>query len=633
MRETTPSVELIARPSVDLDALERYLKTVGGESWLQMRRADPDGINDGQLLIEASGRLCYRSWSEGLNPNVTRVRRDQAEYFRNILRSGHGSVLEHANYSFVLYDVSRVFCYDRDTEVLTHEGWKPWPKVDGSERFGTLNPETGHLEYQHATEHFEAEYSGPMYEVVSQQVDLLVTPNHRMWVQRVDTQAARRGEQPFGIERATEIFHKRVRYQKCALWQGGEPETVHIEGTSRSWRRRDTDTLTVRHYPGVDLPTESFARFLGYYLAEGCINNHLIVLAQNRGPMLERMADTIREMGLHPYIPPNGQGVVKTSCTALRDFLAILGTSITKRVPAIVQSWSPRLIRVFLEAMIEGDGNVHQKNGHRVIYTASPDMADDLQILAIKAGWSANVRVDDRIGLVRKLRGGQVFQNQRVCYIVSLQEASRLRPHVNNNRTAALSNRFFATDGHMDRLVHYEGTVHCVKVPNGLLFVRRNGKPVVAGNTHELVRHRAGSAFSQESLRFVRLQDIGFRIPESLDPLRPKILSILESLEEFQIAAAEEFDLDGTSIPFHQKKEITSAMRRLAPEGLSTVIFWTANVRTLRHTIQMRTDPSAEEELRIVFSKIGEIMKIEAPHLFADFQVRDGAWVTEFRKV
>src|SRR3990170_3186369 len=92
MRENTPPVELIARPSVDLDALERYLKTVGGESWLQMRKEQEDGLNPGQLLIEASGRACYRSWTEGLNPNVKRIRRDQQQYFLNILRSGHGSV-------------------------------------------------------------------------------------------------------------------------------------------------------------------------------------------------------------------------------------------------------------------------------------------------------------------------------------------------------------------------------------------------------------------------------------------------------------------------------------------------------------------------------------------------------------
>ncbi|MFN2593289.1 MAG: FAD-dependent thymidylate synthase, partial [Actinomycetota bacterium] len=99
MRETTPGVELIARPSIDFDALERYLKYVGGESWLEMRTSEEPDPNPGQMLIEAAGRACYRSWKEGLNPNVSRVRKDQQQYFLNILNSGHGSVLEHANYS------------------------------------------------------------------------------------------------------------------------------------------------------------------------------------------------------------------------------------------------------------------------------------------------------------------------------------------------------------------------------------------------------------------------------------------------------------------------------------------------------------------------------------------------------
>jgi len=260
VKETTPQVELIARPSLDLEALRRYLKTVGGESWLDMRLSDESEPNPGQLLIEAAGRACYRSWEEGLNPNVKRVRKDQGEYFINILRSGHGSVLEHANYSFIIWDVSRIY-------------------------------------------------------------------------------------------------------------------------------------------------------------------------------------------------------------------------------------------------------------------------------------------------------------------------------------------------------------------------------------THELVRHRAGSAFSQESMRFVRIKDMGFRIPDSLESLRPQIIQILETLEDFQISAADHFGLDEEGVPFHDKKEITSAMRRLAPEGISTMIIWTANVRTIRHVIQARTDPGAEEELRYVFNKIGLIMKEEAPLLFGDFVVEDGAWKTDYRKV
>lgn len=152
--------------------------------------------------------------------------------------------------------------------------------------------------------------------------------------------------------------------------------------------------------------------------------------------------------------------------------------------------------------------------------------------------------------------------------------------------------------------------------------------------THELVRHRAGSAFSQESLRYVRLADIGFRVPPALEPIREQVVSIIEQLEDFQITAAEALSLDEEGMPFSIKKEITSALRRLAPIGLSTDIFWTANARTLRHVIEMRTAEGAEEELRLVFDKVARIMLAEAPNLFQDFvRQDDGCWVPENRKV
>jgi thymidylate synthase (FAD) len=152
--------------------------------------------------------------------------------------------------------------------------------------------------------------------------------------------------------------------------------------------------------------------------------------------------------------------------------------------------------------------------------------------------------------------------------------------------------------------------------------------------THELVRHRAGSAFSQESLRYVRLTDIGFRVPEALEPVRKQVLAIVEQLEEFQLSAANELGIDEQGVPFHVKKEVTSALRRLAPLGLSTDIIWTANARTLRHVIEMRTAAGAEEELRFVFDKIARMMQAEAPGLFQDFaRADDGSWVPEHRKV
>ena len=152
--------------------------------------------------------------------------------------------------------------------------------------------------------------------------------------------------------------------------------------------------------------------------------------------------------------------------------------------------------------------------------------------------------------------------------------------------------------------------------------------------THEIVRHRAGSAFSQESLRYVRLTDIGFRVPPALEPVREQVLSIVEQLEEFQVSAAKELGIDAEGVPFHVKKEVTSALRRLAPIGLSTDILWTANARTLRHVIEMRTAEGAEEELRLVFDKVARHHAGRGARAVPGLQPSGRRpWVPEHRKV
>jgi thymidylate synthase (FAD) len=154
--------------------------------------------------------------------------------------------------------------------------------------------------------------------------------------------------------------------------------------------------------------------------------------------------------------------------------------------------------------------------------------------------------------------------------------------------------------------------------------------------SHEIVRHRPGTAISQESLRFVRLKDIGFWFPEwaTADAeLMERATAILGQLEEFQLWMADHFGLDEEGVPFHEKKHKTSFMRRFAPDGVATGLLWSANIRTLRHTIEARTDPGAEEEIRLVFGMIGELMRAEAPALFDDYTVTDGAWIPGWRKV
>ena len=88
---TEPVLTLLSRPS--FTAPEHLPVNWIGES------------TDGERLAEFAGRLCYMSQH---NP----AKRETREYLENIKKQGHGSVLEHANYSILLEGVSR---------SLTHE--------------------------------------------------------------------------------------------------------------------------------------------------------------------------------------------------------------------------------------------------------------------------------------------------------------------------------------------------------------------------------------------------------------------------------------------------------------------------------------------------------------------------------
>ena len=72
---------------------------------------------------------------------------------------------------------------------------------------------------------------------------------------------------------------------------------------------------------------------------------------------------------------------------------------------------------------------------------------------------------------------------------------------------------------------------------------------------------------------------------------------------------------------FDRKKKITSAMRRIAPIGLATNIGWSTNFRNLRHVIEMRTSPWAEEEIRLVFGQVAEIALKRWGNLFSDYNM------------
>lgn len=154
--------------------------------------------------------------------------------------------------------------------------------------------------------------------------------------------------------------------------------------------------------------------------------------------------------------------------------------------------------------------------------------------------------------------------------------------------------------------------------------------------THELVRHRAGTAMSQESLRYVRPQEVNVWVPPDVEPVSKKFVETVEDIQEHYRDLESSFDWD--KMTFEQKKRVTSALRRILPDGIATNIIWTANHRTIRWVIEMRTHTSAEVEIRKVFGQVAEICMRDYPLLYQDFsktKLADGTvqYTPKFSKV
>ena len=154
--------------------------------------------------------------------------------------------------------------------------------------------------------------------------------------------------------------------------------------------------------------------------------------------------------------------------------------------------------------------------------------------------------------------------------------------------------------------------------------------------THELVRHRAGFAYSQRSQRYVDETGGAFVMPPAMvaengaaDEARDILEEALESAADSyaRLASALEAALPPERFEraTDRRKAIRQAARAVLPNAAETKIFVTGNVRAWRHFIEMRASPFADAEIRALALQVLEILREESPLMFGDFAISETA--------
>jgi replicative DNA helicase Mcm len=490
-------------------------------------------------------------------------------------------------------EISRSCCYDNKTEILTNDGWKAFTDVLESDEIITLNSKNQHIEIQKPVKIINEHYQGKMYSLQSSKIDLCVTPNHRMYIYPFDTQRARKqgangrkNPDLWEIKPSCEIFGKRIAYKRSGKWNNPPMRVFEVPGLRR---KHGKGNITLK---SSSLNANDFLEFLGYYISEGNLKHtngtgYSVVLNQGEGMILDKMVGVIERLGFKPNLLKNKDKIfgVRFFSNQMYNLLKDLGTAETKFIPKdILKFISVDQALILLNALIDGDGS--RWGGAWRYYTISKQLADDVQHLALKAGLAANISISDRTGQGHTWNGMYIKHNYP-SYVVKIQ-SRQIDPLVNSHGKKH------------DKWVDYNGTIHCVTVPNGILYVRRNGKAVWCGNTHQLVRQRIGVTFTQESQRyFDPLEDPDwFVIPPRIE----KSEQLKQKYIEARKREADEYR------DYRENKIPKEDARFCLPNACKTTVTWTFNMSSLIWFLEQRLKKDAQWEIRMLATKLYDLV-------------------------
>jgi len=486
---------------------------------------DPKNFKE-NYFIRHKGKFCI------VPPNSFVLARS-VEYFkipRNIL----GIVLGKSSYARcgIIVNVTPLEpCYDKETEVLTIDGWKKFYELRQDDLLATLNSK-GELEYQRPIKFQKFRYKGKMIRIRGRNIDLCVTPDHLLLVRK-------RWRKHFEFVKAKDVYGKyNYELKRDANWKGEKREYFYLPRMLDENRLNKFKNLTsiLEMLEQNNLTTVGIKnnlnkvphRTLLFYLDElyskGFLEKSTIFKRRKIG------ANRIFVWGLNKNLNELHDFYLKPIKIKMKDWLKFFGIWLAEgsaymdekkrnyvvkiacfdpKKRKIIRKWLSKLPFKFFETKegfvclnkslclyLKQFGHAPEKfipkeiknlapsylkillssfllgdgNLQTLTYTTtSKKLADDLQEIILKCGWAAIVRKIPKTSYKKKILKGHFVQANYDIYKIRISK-THLTPKIYKNSFS---------------LIDYNDYVYDITVPNHTLYVRRNGKACWSSNCWE----------------------------------------------------------------------------------------------------------------------------------------------------
>jgi len=341
-------------------------------------------------------------------------------------------------------------CYSKDTEVLTENGWKTFDNVNLDEKVAVVNPINRKLEFEEPLKKYWMRYEGEMCRFKNRNIDLLVTPNHRMLVQQ-----RKRNKRKYIVE-AKRYRGENYIYQS-AVWKGKNPDFFILPGYDYGFNRK---------FNKLKIKFKDWIKFLGIYLSEGYVSKQksakrVCICQKKKSKNFYKMKEIISRLPFN-FSYKEHSNIFRIDSTQLATYLEKFGTSQKKYIPNYIKNAEIDIILDFLEAFNLGDGDIHQRKMR--FCSSSKRLIDDIQEMIIKLDHSGIITIDKRTTMIIPLNK----KKYRASPVYSIEMKKR-------NKTSIRKYNLETID--------YNDLIGCVTVSTGYIMIRRNNRVAICGNT------------------------------------------------------------------------------------------------------------------------------------------------------
>ena len=443
--------------------------------------------SDSDLLF-IQGDICDSQLVERIMPGVDVVVNfaAQSHVDRSILEAG-SFVTTDVYGTYVLLEAARkcnikkyiqISCYDEKTRALTTEGLKTYDELRKGDQVFSLNPVTREIEIKPVEKVIIQPYKGKMVHFHNQRINLLVTPNHNMFILTTN-------KKKLLVETAEKASERSIFYMPEGYWVGKKEEYFEIQGYGRV-RTKDLmyilgifigDGFTAYQEKEVETKTglarkeyleKSRDKNTGRFIKIEKQNNYkskshsyrIFFDIPENDKCRKKTEETLLNLGVryHCHKGKAGTHLYFTSKVFMELFNQCGQGAYDKHIPRWALDYSPEYLRYLLQGLMDSDGH-----DNKMYYTVSKRLVSDICELCIKLNLKPSVHRSHSKSFIngKKIEGDIYY----IFVANTIQSISR----------------------HRNKIVNYEGNIWCLKVKDNKNFiVERNGRFNFCGNTDEV---------------------------------------------------------------------------------------------------------------------------------------------------